>query len=386
MASDVARFALALDKVYKTCSTQEVQLDKAEMRGLGERDSAKYIEKKFQEQLQRARGAFLHEFRNHSVVVENEVRKIRVELTEKFEEKYGEKISSLNEQLAEASVSSQKQREEITHLKSLVIAQESYLTAVRHHWGMEQRDKLKSDLQSTTEALDGARTQVKDLTWELECRDDLVTQLQGELSALEENLSREAGNFVEEKRGYDEKIRSLKLELSKQQDHYKEQVKQYDEKFAEYRAKTAAELQIQEILNHRRSEALALMEEERQRHIKARMKQTRRIGDAGEDSDADGGTAINYQDYTLSSVPYRVDHMGMDTSWRDYQLQDVQLVPPARQHKLPKFNVVRADRLAKSANLGPSAPVPTDTPRQVAVRPQTLSLPPTGGRAGVSDG
>ena len=40
---------------------------------------------------------------------------------------------------------------------------------------------------------------------------------------------------------------------------------------------------IQEILNKRRGEALGLMEEERQRHIKARTKPSRRIGPAGED-------------------------------------------------------------------------------------------------------
>jgi hypothetical protein len=39
------------------------------------------------------------------------VRKIRVELTEKLEEKYGEKISLLREQVAEASVLVGRHRE-----------------------------------------------------------------------------------------------------------------------------------------------------------------------------------------------------------------------------------------------------------------------------------
>ena len=49
-----------------------------------------YIEKQFQQQLQRARSAFLQELRNHSVVVESAVAKIREELTKSLELKYGE--------------------------------------------------------------------------------------------------------------------------------------------------------------------------------------------------------------------------------------------------------------------------------------------------------
>merc|ERR1719356_1571094 len=93
----------------------------------------------------------------------------------------------------------------------------------------------------------------------------------------------QAANFLEEKRSYDERLRSLRLEMRQQQEQFKEHLQSYEAKFAEYKAKTDAELQIQDILNNRRSEALALMEEERQRHIKARTKPTPRIGMDEED-------------------------------------------------------------------------------------------------------
>jgi hypothetical protein len=365
MAADVAKFAAAIDKVYKTFSTQEVQIDQKEMSRLGERGSMQYVERKFQQQLQRARGAFLHEFRNHSVVVENEVRKIRVELTEKLEEKYGEKISLLREQVAEASVLVGRHREEITHLKSLATAQESYLTAVRHHWGNEQKEKLRVEIQAMKEELGNAKRENADLSSQLLSRDELVAQLQGELSALEGELKRQASGFVEEKRVYDERIRGLRLEMNKQQDGFKEHLKQYEEKFAEYRARTTAELQIQDILNNRRSEALGLMEEERQRHIKARTKPSARIGPAGE-VEAEAAAQGAEEAYTMAPGSYRVDDMGMDTSWRDYQLGNLQLVPTARKQPPPKF---RVERTCKAASRGPNAPTPTETPRGMQVPP-----------------
>jgi hypothetical protein len=209
-------------------------------------------------------------------------------------------------------------------------------------------------------------------------RDEMVAQYEGELSARELELTRQASGFAEEKRGYDEKIRGLRLEMNKQQDQFKDHLRQYEEKFAEYRARTSAELQIQDILNNRRSEALANMEEERQRHIKARTKPSGRIGPAGEAEVAESEAQLSeeYEAYKLAGGSYRVDDMGMDTSWRDYQLGNLQLVHPARKQPPAKF---RVERTCKAAPLGPSAPTPTDTPRgynatTVPVRTQTLNL------------
>lgn len=351
MAADVAQFTCAMDKVYKTFSTQEVHLDRKETKGLSERGTVQYIEKKFQQQLQRARSAFLQEFRNHSVVVENEVLKIREELTKSLELKYGEQIAGLKQQAEQADKLVSKHRDEIAHLKGLAAAQESYLTAARHRWGLEQRERLRAEIQSLREELEASRRETSDLSHQLMCRDELVAQLRGELSALEAELKRQAGTFAEEKRTYDERLRGLRLEMRNQQDQFKEHLRNYETKFSEYRAKTTSELEIQDILNNRRAEALALMEEERTLHIKARTKPSMRIG-AAPDDEIDS----RCEPYDLvKSTRYRTDNMGMDTGWRDYQLTDFNLVPPKKKPGLPKF---RVERVKKS--VGPHAPTATD--------------------------
>mmetsp|Transcript_102418 Transcript_102418/g.219142 ORF Transcript_102418/g.219142 Transcript_102418/m.219142 type:complete len:379 (-) Transcript_102418:71-1207(-) len=344
MAADVAKFSGAIDKVYKTFSTQ-VTFDQKELKGLSERKVVQHIEQKFQQQLQRARSAFLQEFRNHSVVVENEVRKIREELTERLEERYGERTSALREKCEEARTLVQKHKDEIVQLKSLVAAQETYLAAVRHRWGLEQKEKLRAEIEELRKELETSRGENADLAHDLVSRNELLEQLGGELSGLESELKRQAGTFAEEKRSYDERLRGLRMEMRSQQEQFKEHLRAYEEKFEEYKAKTDAELQIQDILNNRRTEALALMEEERQRHIKARTKPTSRIGGpASEEAES----IAHQAPYDLAkSTRYRVDDMGMDTSWRDYQLAEtLQPAPPPANGKPrpPKFYVERSPR------------------------------------------
>lgn len=375
MAADVAQFAGAVDKVYKMFSSQEVQLDRKEMKGLGERGVVQYVEKKFQQQLQRARSAFLQEFRNHSVVVESEVKKIREELTRSLELKYGEQIAGLKHNAEQADKLVSKHRDEIAHLKSLAAAQESYLTAARHRWGIEQCERLRTEIQSIREELEASRRETTDLSHQLMCRDELVAQLRGELSALESELKRQAGTSAEEKRAYEERLRGLRLEMRNQQDQFKDHLRTYEDKFSEYRAKTTSELQIQDILNNRRSEALANMEEERQLHIKARTKPSPRIGSAGEEV-PDAEVALRCDTYELvKDTRYRVDDMGMDTGWRDYHVNNLQLVPSKKKPATTKFRVDRGKKMA-----GPNAPTATDhllppTPRDNrGVRPGDPAL------------
>jgi len=364
MAADVAQFANAVDKVYKTFSTQEVHLDRKEMKGLGERGTVQYIEKKFQQHLQRARSAFLQEFRNHSVVVESEVKKIREELTRSLEVKYGEQIAALKQQAEQSDKLVSKHKDEIAHLKGLAAAQETYLTAARHRWGLEQRERLRAEIQSLRDELESSRRETSDLSHQLMCRDELVAQLRGELHALEAELKRQAGTFAEEKRAYDERLRGLRLEMRNQQDQFKDHLRSYEERFSEYRAKTTSELEIQDILNNRRSEALGLMEEERQRHNKARTKPSARIGKTGADEDACAADGVKCESYDLvKGTRYRTDGMGMDTGWRDYQLTELQLTAPNKKKSgLPKFRVEKSPRAT-----GPNAPTATDL---------SISLPP----------
>jgi chromosome segregation ATPase len=375
MAADVTQFTNAVDKVYKTFSTQEVHLDKREMKGLGERGTIRYIEDKFQQQLQKARSAFIAEFRNHSVVVESEVQKIRKELTASLELKYGEQIAELKQQAEQCDKLVSKHQDQIAHLKSLAAAQEAYLTAARHRWGLEQREKLRAEIQSLRDELEASRREGGDLSHQLMCRDELVAQLRGELSNLEVELKKQAGTQQEEKHAYEERLRGLRLEMRQQQDQFKEHLRSYEDRFSEYRAKTTSELQIQDILNTRRSEALSAMEEERLRHIKARTKPTARIGNR-EDLD-ESQEQIKFEPAVIKDARYRVDDMGMDTSWRDYQLADLQLVPPNRKPGVPKFRVHRGKQ-----SVGPNAQKASDqllpanlTPRQHDLGPSVMSPP-----------
>lgn len=346
MAADVAKLSAGLDRVFKTFSTQEPQLDPKEMKGLGERGTQQYIEQKFQAHLQRARAAFLQEFRNHAVVVENEVRKIRDELTLKMEEKYGEQISALREQLAHSESLVHAHRAEIAQLKSLTAEQETYLTAARHHF--ENKDQLHNQLRDLKEEAQAAQGQISDLTHQLECRDELVLQLGGELSELEKELKSQAGAIAEEKRELDERWLGLKKEMEQQQRKFAAHLREYEEQFKQYKAKTSAELQMQEILNRRLTEALDDMERERALHIKARTKPTPRIGAEADEEPEEIMAAIEERCIPYEMEPdarYRVDDMGMNTSWRDYKMTEHQIMLPPRKLKPPAFKVDRARRV-----------------------------------------
>jgi predicted nucleic acid-binding Zn-ribbon protein len=278
-------------------------------------------------------------------VVESEVAKIRKALTASLELQYGEQIADLKHKSENSEKLVTQLQDEISDLKGL---------AARHRWALEQREKLRAELQSLGDELDEAKRENGDLSQQLTNRDEVVAQMRTEHFHLESELRRQASTFAEEKRAYDEKLRAIRLDMRQQQDQFKEHLRSYEDKFAEYRAKTTSELQIQHILNTRRSEALSAMEEELQRHIKARTKPTPRIGE-GDDTE----TTSTFESYPLEkSTPrrYRVDEMGMDTSWRDYQISDLNLAPPVRkQLHAPKFRVERAQKW-----LGPHAPKASD--------------------------
>jgi hypothetical protein len=342
MTANVAQFTAAIDKAYKTYSTQEVQIDKKDYLGLDERSARNLINDRYQQQLLRARAAFLQEFRNHSVVVDREVKKIKEDLTEKLEAKYGERLSQLKQQCAEASAQCQKHVDEISQLKQLASAQEAYLAAVRSRWGLENKEKMTSQIAALKEQLEAKEKERVDLSHQLLSRNDLVAQLGGELSSLEDELKRNFNTSAEEKRVLEEKIKHQSAEMKQQQESFSNTLREYERRFNEYAAKTTAELQIQDLLNNRRSEAITQMTEERQRLIKARTKPTPRIGA----DDVDHALEAKCQPYDLANdTLYRVDPMGLDTSWRDYQGSDSTTSQSPRggrrKRPVPKFRVER---------------------------------------------
>ncbi|CAE7428521.1 unnamed protein product [Symbiodinium natans] len=350
MAADVAKLCASLDKIFKTFSTQEVELDPKEMKNFREKGTVQYIEQKFQAHLQRARAAFLQEFRNHAVVVETEVRKIRDEMTEKMEDKYGKMLGELRENVLDTEGLVQAQKAEITQLKGVVASQESYLTAAKH------KEHLEEQVHSLEQQLENSRGEVAQLKHQLSCRDELVKQLGRETSSLEAELKRQEVTAQEERREAESRWQGLQKELQQQQERFAEHMHTYAQQFEQYKDKTSDQLQILAILNRRLKEALQQMEEERQKHIRARTKPTHRIGEETPEEDM-ADIFQEYEPYILDEAPYRVDEMGMDTAWRDYKISNFELTLPVQKPAPPKFKVERVRRVL------PGPTVTVETPR-----------------------
>ncbi|CAK9062236.1 unnamed protein product [Durusdinium trenchii] len=356
MTADVAKLCASLDKIFKTFSTQEVQLDPKEMKNFRERGTMQYIEQKFQAHLQRARAAFLQEFRNHAVVVETEVRKIREEMTEKMEDKYGKMLGELRESVVGTEGLVQAQRAEISQLKGVVAAQETYMTAAKH------KDHMEELAQSLDQQLENARGEVTDLKQQLQGRDEQLRQLRSERISLEVEFVRYKQSSEEEKREAEDRFQTLHKAMQEQQRQFSEHIQRYSKEFYEYKEKASDQLQILAILNRRLKEALRNMEEERERFILARTKPTPRIGEEVEEE-------IEEEPVELDPSPlYRTDDMGMDTAWRDYKINNMELVIPTRP--MPKFKVERVRRTLPSSGSAQSARSSQPVPSQLLELPQ----------------
>merc|ERR1711990_782767 len=77
-------------------------------------NSGSQLQATFDENLRRARAAFLQCFRNHAVVVDKEVARIKNDISSSFEEMYGEKITILRNKTAEDASMVSKYKEEVS--------------------------------------------------------------------------------------------------------------------------------------------------------------------------------------------------------------------------------------------------------------------------------
>ncbi|CAJ1362758.1 unnamed protein product [Effrenium voratum] len=364
MAADVAKLCASLDKIFKSFSTQEVQLDPKEMTNLRDRGTIQYVEQKFQAHLQRARAAFLQEFRNHAVVVETEVKKIRNEMTEQMEEKYGKMLGELRTSVLDSEGVVQSQKAEISQLKGVVASQESYMTAAKN------QEQLQEAVRSLETQLESARVDILQLKHQLAGREDLVSQLRGELAFLSAEVQRSEAQRQEEQRLAEERLSGAQKAMQQHQKLFTDHMQRYSQEFSEYKEKTSDQLQILAILNRRLKEALRHMEQERQRHAEARAKPSPRIGEVEEEIEEEEA----FEPYVESAAPaYRTDDMGMDTAWRDYKISNFELDLPAKPP--PKFKVERVRRV-----LPMPAPIPTmETPRPMRLLQLPAVSPALGG-------
>merc|ERR1719253_396371 len=301
----VQELSHAVDKTWKSYSTQEVIPRHMRFQGGDEAKLAehmRYVEQQYQHQLARARTAFLQQFRNHSVVVESEVKRIRAELEEQLSDKYGEKIQHLQTETAKTAATVKKHREEIDALKQLAMVQEAFIVALRHKWNQEQTEELHAEIDGLKQQNAQLVQDKGDLAQQLFARDSLVNELRAELGKVEAKLERQVSVFTEEKKTMEERYRVLRSDARQAEELATKKQREYEEMFQEYKAMTTKELQIQQILNRRRTEALEQMDEERKRHIQARTKPTPRIG-------------VEFADYELQPTSFETDALGHDTSW-----------------------------------------------------------------------
>lgn len=314
------------------------------------------MQKEHQVHLNKARAAYLQEFKNHACVVETEVKKIREELTQRFEEKYGERISHLKSEAEASAVQVQKHKDEIVKLQGKVQGLEAYIAEVKPR--LEVEEKLRAQNLQLKEELEAAKQGSAEHEHQLKKRDELVTGMTSQLKALQGQLRQQNTAQQEERRGHEDLVASLRKEMQHQQEQFQAHLATFEESLVEYKAKTEREMEIQEILNQRQAQALARAEDECQKLIKARTKPSARIGETEE---------LNERcvPYEVSCGQYRVDDMGMDTSWREYQLSNTHhLVPlPSRgqavaqeRKQVPKFRVERVRKA--SQRLEPIAPEP----------------------------
>jgi outer membrane murein-binding lipoprotein Lpp len=331
MTTDIAEFQHAIDKSWKTFSTQEVMDETAAPPGEASREFMKYVESTYQTQLARARTAFMQLFRNHSVVVESEVKKIRADLEVKLANQYGDKIQTLQTQTAKMANDMKRYREDMDALKQLTVTQETFIVALRHRWNQDQGEEMQETINGLNAKVARLEGDKESLQQELFARDALVQELRAELLKVETKLERQISVFTGEKKVLDERFRALRNESRANEDLSQKKRSEYEEKFLEYQEAREKELRITRILSQRRAEALQQMEEERARHLAARTKPTPRIG-------------IEFDDYELGSIEYEKDAIGMDTSWKRCRPPEV-FKPNTARGPAPKFVVQRHVKL-----------------------------------------
>merc|ERR550514_471817 len=337
MTTDIAEFQHAIDKSWKTFSTQEVMDETAAPPGEASREFMKYVESTYQTQLARARTAFMQLFRNHSVVVESEVKKIRAELEVKLAKQYGDKIQTLQTQTAQMAANMKRYREDMDALKQLTVTQETFIVSLRHRWNQEQGEVMQETITGLNSKVARLEREKESLQQELFARDALVAELRAELLKVETKLERQISVFTGEKKVLDERFRSMRNEARVNEEQGQKKRNEYEEKFLEYQEAREKELRITRILSARRSEALQQMEEERARHLAARTKPTPRIG-------------IEFNDYELGSAEYEKDNMGMDTSWKRCRPTEV-FKPSTARGPAPKFVVKRHMKPVKPVDI-----------------------------------
>lgn len=350
-----AEFQADLDKIW---SSTKQEVGKKVEASVGIPESK--LQVLFDENLRKAYNAFLQCFRNHALVVDKEVTRIKSELTEQLEENYGEKLTSLRKQAAESASLVQKRKDEVVFLNGLVLAQDNLIAAAKHKYDLENTQIMHDELAELKTQLATVTQESADKSFQLSCSDQLADQLRSEVNKADGVLRAYTRKFEKEKKELETQLEESRALLKQKENDFKQQMRDFQNMFAAYKKNAEKEIEIQALLNKRRAEAVKALEEERRRHLAARSKPTPRIGNPEEPPERD------FKPYDVLPAPgsapakvYRLDAMGKDQAWKEYRGSDT----GRRQHKT-KFCTLPTPR-----TLHPGPP-------QTPTMPTVVPMPP----------
>eukprot|EP00397_Hematodinium_sp_SG-2012_P022151 GEMP01022934.1.p1 GENE.GEMP01022934.1~~GEMP01022934.1.p1 ORF type:complete len:358 (+),score=85.09 GEMP01022934.1:228-1301(+) len=344
--------------VIWSSTTQEVTKKMETTAGMSELK----LQLMFNENLRKAHAAFLQCFRNHALVVDKEVTKKGIELTEKLEESYGEKLTALRKQAAESASLVLKHKEEVVYLNGLVLAQENLIAAAKHKYDLDKTQNMQEEIEELRCQLEASMQESAHKSFQLSCGEQLIEQLRAEVQEADGVLEAHIRQFEKEKAELERQSSEVRGELKKKREGYKEQLRELQSEFSGYKRDAEKEIEIQSLLNNRRSDALKALESERRRNAAARAKPTTRIGNPEEPPDE-----RDYKPYNVLPAPgcmpsrvYRVDALGKDQAWKEYRG-----TTPRRQLGKTVFRTLPIPR-----SLEPGPPTTPVMPTVVLVEPK----------------
>jgi len=335
------------------------------------------LKQTFDDNLRRAHAAFIQCYRNHAVVVDKEVTRLRKEITTKLEEMYGEKITILRNKTAEDASLVLKYKKEVSFLKGLVTGQENIISSMKQQQDPSKMVTMKEKVRELEKGVQEHARLADDYSFQLTCSTQLVEQLRNELTNAGDVLMFHTRQFNKERKELEQQLMAAQVD-SKQKEYAAATVlKENHELFQKFKKKTEKELFLQHILNTRRSEALEQFVEERESLNKTRSKPTPRIGDPDnppcpmkpEDN-------LLYHKYDVLPSPgrsparvYRIDAMGMNQSWKETK----ESIRRGRPHRfnmiaLPSIRDTQSEELNSPERVLPLMnPIPPEFQHVVAV-------------------
>lgn len=345
-SNDLEQFTKALDENFQSFSSSSVPIDVGETNASGQ-DFAlqlRNLSAKYDQQLQRARAAFIQSFKTHETTVASEVKKIQKEIAQQLDKAYADKIMSLRKISSDSTTMLTKCKDEIAYLKSLASSQEAHIAALRNRWNVEQQDVAPRRVKELDQKLSEAKKQMENYDTEIWSREEMIEMLEQD----GKKQQREFQVIVDDLEARNDQTISLMQAEQKQhamrEAEFHKTLQQFEKRFFDYRSQTEKQLQLGRILLQRKQDALEILEKEREKHERQSVEAPCGLAKIEDYKHMDKGNR--------EPVWYRKDLYGMDESWKEYTVH-----PPRR----PRPGPSRDDPFKPSVRnifFGPPAPKP----------------------------